>query len=115
MQFMYYSEKNKPLRKSSIPLLKLHAMITRAPSRPSTPLSCGLGLLALPFRFDKKPSIPDGFCFGGGTVADLSAKVVHDPASSNTICTPPAGDSFLIPGFLPLVVVRGRPGSNMLS
>jgi hypothetical protein len=81
-----------------------YAMITRAPSRPSTPRSCGLGLEDRPFRL-MNPSIPTGL-FLGGTVADLSAKFDHDPASSNTICTPPLGDSFLTPlPPLPILVI----------
>jgi len=70
-----------------------HAMMTRAPSRPSTPGSCGFGLDARPFRF-MNPSIPEGFGLFG-TVVDLSAKDDHEPAPSRTTETPPPADSCL--------------------
>ena len=75
-----------------------HAITTRAPSRPKTPGSCGLGLEALPFLLERKPSIPEGFGLEGGT-ADLSANSDHAPDSSNTTCTPPLLDAFLRPRF----------------
>lgn len=75
---------------------RCHAIATLAPSRPSTPLSCGFGLDARPFRFEKNPSIPDGFK-RTGVGDDLSARSDHDPASSKTTCTPPLEDWFLIP------------------
>lgn len=69
-----------------------HAIITRAPSRPSTPRSCGFGLDALPLRLERKPSIPDGFCRDGGS-ADLSASSDQSPFSSRTTCMPPLPDA----------------------
>lgn len=75
------------------PLANAHiqAITTLAPSRPRTPGSCGFGLEALPFLFDKNPSIPDGFdrTFPG---EDLSARSDHDPVSSNVTDTPPLAD-----------------------
>ena len=59
------------------------------------------------------PSIPEDFALFG-TVADLSAKDDHDPASSRTTDTPPLADSclWLLPP-LPILTMWGRFGSGI--
>jgi hypothetical protein len=82
-----------------------HAIITRAPSLPRTPRSSGFGLDALPLRFERKPSIP---CLPfEGAVVFFSARLLHEPDSSNTICIPPPPTDALL---VPTLALRGFDG-----
>src|SRR5690606_16029806 len=85
-----------------------YPITTLAPSFPSTPLSLGFGLCALPFLPLRNPNIPPLLsCFvpstqfaSVGSVASCRASSDQPPLPSSVTCTPPPG----------LVIRRPGPG-----